>query len=247
VTGPADPGATPGEPPDQDAYRKAFGQFATGIAVVAATTGGVTHAMTVSALTSVSLDPLLVLVCVDREARFHDAVLSAGTWAVSVLTEDHEKTARWLATRGRPADGQLDDHPHHPGPVTGHPILDDALASLESRTYATRRRPHHPGRPGPLGRRPRPRRRAPGPPPLPRRPLPPPPHPLAPARPGPARSKASRAPPATSTPGVPRGPGPLRVPEVTRAAAAAEGGQAQGVRCYIDPTGRGAMLHRTPG
>ena len=140
MTGPADPGVTPGEPPDQDAYRQAFGQFATGIAVVAATTGGVTHAMTVSALTSVSLDPLLVLVCVDREARFHDAVLSAGTWAVSVLTEDHEKTARWLATRGRPADGQLDEHPHHPGPVTGHPILDDALASLECRTYAT-----HPG------------------------------------------------------------------------------------------------------
>jgi flavin reductase len=136
VTGPADPG----EPPGPDAYREAVGQFVTGIAVVAATTGGVTHAMTVNAFTSVSLDPLLILVGVDRAARSHDAVAGAGTWAVSVLTEDHEKTARWLATRGRPADGQLDGHPHHPGPVTGHPILDGALAALECRTYAT-----HPG------------------------------------------------------------------------------------------------------
>jgi flavin reductase (DIM6/NTAB) family NADH-FMN oxidoreductase RutF len=122
--------------PDPEAFRLAAGQFATGIVVIAATTEGVTHAMTVNAFTSVSLDPLLVLVCVEKAARFHDAVLAAGTWAVSVLSEDAEKTARWLATRGRPLDGQLDQHPHHPGTVTGAPILDDALSALECRTYA---------------------------------------------------------------------------------------------------------------
>jgi flavin reductase len=139
VTGPTGP--TPATDPtdtrDTDAYRAAAGQFVTGIAVVAATTGGVTHAMTVNAFTSVSLDPLLILVGVDRAARSHDAVVGAGTWAVSVLAEDHEKTARWLATRARPVAGQLDGHPHHPGPATGHPILDGALAALECRTYAT--------------------------------------------------------------------------------------------------------------
>lgn len=130
----------PATGPGPEAFRRAAGQFTTGVTVVAAIAGGITHAMTVSAFTSVSLDPLLVLVCVERAARCHDAVVSAGTWAVSVLTEDHEKTARWLATRGRPLDGQLDGHPHHPGEVTGQPILDDALASLECRTYAV-----HPG------------------------------------------------------------------------------------------------------
>ena len=129
-----------GEDPGPDAFREAAGQFATGIAVVTVTTAGVTHAMTVSAFTSVSLDPVLVLFCAEKIARFHDAVLAAGFWAVSVLDEESEKAARWLATRGRPLHGQLDGHPHHPGPVTGHPILDDALASLECRTYAT-----HPG------------------------------------------------------------------------------------------------------
>ena len=64
--------------------------------------------MTVTAFTSVSLEPLLVLFCAEKIARFHDAVLRTGTWAVSVLDEDAEKTARWLATRGRPLEGQLD-------------------------------------------------------------------------------------------------------------------------------------------
>jgi len=63
-------------------------------------------------------------------------VLEAGAWAVSILAEDGEKTARWLATRGRPLEGQLDELPHHAGPATGAPLLDGALATLECQTYA---------------------------------------------------------------------------------------------------------------
>jgi flavin reductase (DIM6/NTAB) family NADH-FMN oxidoreductase RutF len=121
---------------DPAAFRRAAGQFPTGIVVIAATVAGVAHAMTVSAFTSVSLDPVLVLFCVEKAARFHDSVLAAGTWAVSVLDEDSEKTARWLATRGRPLDDQLEGHPHHPGPATGAPILDASLSALECRTRA---------------------------------------------------------------------------------------------------------------
>jgi flavin reductase (DIM6/NTAB) family NADH-FMN oxidoreductase RutF len=118
---------------DHASFRRAAGQFASGIVVITTRAG---HAMTVSAFTSVSLDPPLVLFCAEKIARFHDAVLAEGTWAVSVLAEDNEKTARWLATRGRPLDGQLDGVAHHPGPVTGAPVLDDALAVLECRTTA---------------------------------------------------------------------------------------------------------------
>lgn len=92
--------------------------------------------MTVSAFTSVSLDPLLVLFCAEKIARFHDAVLAAGFWSVSVLGADAQETARWLATRGRPLLGQLDAVPHHAGAVTGAPILDIALAAFECRTTA---------------------------------------------------------------------------------------------------------------
>ena len=118
---------------DQAAFRRAAGQFPGGIVVVT-TSGG--HAMTVSAFASVSLEPPLVLFCAEKIARFHDAVLAAGAWAVSILGEDAEKTARWLATRGRPLAGQLDGLPHHPGRVTGAPVLDGAVAALECQTYA---------------------------------------------------------------------------------------------------------------
>ena len=121
---------------DTGAFRRAAGRLPTGIVVVSTSLDGVDHAMTVSAFTSVSLDPLLVLFCAEKIARFHDVVLAAGSWTVSVLDENSEKTARWLATRGRPLEGQLDAHPHHPGPLTGAPILSDALAAMECRTTA---------------------------------------------------------------------------------------------------------------
>jgi flavin reductase (DIM6/NTAB) family NADH-FMN oxidoreductase RutF len=118
---------------DHASFRRAAGQFASGIVVVTTSSG---HAMTVSAFASVSLEPPLVLFCAEKIARFHDAVLAAGSWAVSILAADAEKTARWLATRGRPMEGQLEGVAYHPGPVTGAPVLHDALAVLECVTTA---------------------------------------------------------------------------------------------------------------
>ena len=117
-------------------FRRVAGQFASGILVVSTHLDGVDHAMTVTAFASVSLEPQRVLFCAEKIARFHDAVLASGTWALSMLDEDGEKTARWLATRGRPLAGQLAGIAHHPGPQTGAPVLDDALGSIECRTTA---------------------------------------------------------------------------------------------------------------
>lgn len=129
------PGRTrPTPPPDTDHYRRAMGRFASGVTVVTTFAGGVHHAMTANALASVSLDPLLMLVCVERDARFHEAVEEAGVWGTSVLPARARATADWLATRGRPLHGQLDRIAHHEGPVTGVALLDDALAHFECRT-----------------------------------------------------------------------------------------------------------------
>jgi len=84
----------------------------------------------------VSLEPLLLLVCIEREGRFHDAVLDAGIWGISVLSGRHRPHADWLATRGRPLHGQLDRIPHHHGSKTGVALLDDALSAFECRTTA---------------------------------------------------------------------------------------------------------------
>jgi flavin reductase (DIM6/NTAB) family NADH-FMN oxidoreductase RutF len=123
-------------PPDADAFRKAVGYFTTGVTVVTTRADGVDHAMTANAFASVSLDPLLVLVCVDREARFHDAVLESGFWGVSILDGTARLAAQWFATNGRPLHGQLDRYPHRRGPVTGAALLDATLATMEVRSTA---------------------------------------------------------------------------------------------------------------
>jgi flavin reductase (DIM6/NTAB) family NADH-FMN oxidoreductase RutF len=127
-------------PATVESFRRAVGRFATGVCVVTAVDAGLDHAMTANAFTSVSLDPLLVLVCVETEARFHDAITSAGEWAVSILDATARPAAAWLATRGRPLHGQLDRVPFHRGPVTGAALLDQSVAWLECRTQAL-----HPG------------------------------------------------------------------------------------------------------
>jgi flavin reductase len=130
------PGAEQSPVVDGDVFRRTVGRFPTGICVVTSQDAGIDHAMTVNSFSSVSLEPPLVLICVEVEARFHDAVLAAGYWGVSVLDGGGRAVADWLATRGRPLHGQLDRVPHHRGPVTGVALLDSATATLECRTHA---------------------------------------------------------------------------------------------------------------
>jgi flavin reductase (DIM6/NTAB) family NADH-FMN oxidoreductase RutF len=120
--------------PTAEALRRAAGRFATGVAVISTVDDGHDHAMTVNTLTSVSLDPLRVLVCVERDARFFEAVSSSGFWAISVLAAGARSSASWLATRGRPLAGQFASVPHHRGAVTGAPLVEPALTWLECRT-----------------------------------------------------------------------------------------------------------------
>jgi flavin reductase len=121
---------------DEGLYRRAISRFATGVTVVTTHLGGQDYAMTASAICSVSLEPVLLLVSVEQEARFHDAVVEAGVFGISVLGADQRGTAAWLATRGRPLHGQLDRVPHTRGATTGVPLLEDSLATFELETSA---------------------------------------------------------------------------------------------------------------
>ena len=120
-----------------EAFRHAAGRFATGIVVVTTASDGQQHAMTVNSFTSVSLDPLLVLFCAEKAARFHDAVLASGSWGVSVLGATGEAASRWFATRGRPLADQLADFGWRTGEVCGAALLEDAIATLECTTVST--------------------------------------------------------------------------------------------------------------
>jgi flavin reductase len=118
-------------------FRTALGRFATGITIMSTLQGGIAHAMTANAFTSVSLDPPLVLVCVDKAVRMHGAVLECGFWAVSVLAERQRPIAERFARSGRDLRSQFDGLDTVAGPKTGCPLITGALSWLECRTWAT--------------------------------------------------------------------------------------------------------------
>jgi flavin reductase len=129
-------GSDPGIGGSPAALRQAMSQFASGVAIVTTRWQGVAHAMTATAFCSVSLEPPLVLVCVNRSSRFHAAITSAQRWAASLLAGDQEHLARHFANRGRDLLSQFEGVPNWPAPVTGSPVLVGAVTWLDCVTYA---------------------------------------------------------------------------------------------------------------
>jgi 3-hydroxy-9,10-secoandrosta-1,3,5(10)-triene-9,17-dione monooxygenase reductase component len=82
--------------------------------------------MTCTSFASVSLEPPLVLVCLERDSHTLEAVSASGAFAVSVLSAEQEVVARSFS---RPGRKPFDDFPMRAAP-NGSPILDGALAWL---------------------------------------------------------------------------------------------------------------------
>ena len=85
---------------DESLFRQAFGRFATGVAVLTTRWQGLDYAMTANSLTSVSLDPPLLLVCPGRNAASLSAIRHTGLFGVSVLSSAQRDVAERFATRG---------------------------------------------------------------------------------------------------------------------------------------------------
>ncbi len=98
-------------------------RVASGVVVVTARVGEEDHAMTANSFTSVSLDPELVLFCVQQDSRFHDAIHAADRWVVNLLSAEQAPAARWFAERGRPLQGQME--------VVEYSREDDGIAVLK--------------------------------------------------------------------------------------------------------------------
>jgi flavin reductase len=121
--------------PDHERFRDVLGRFVTGVGVMTTATDAVVHGMTANAFTSVSLDPPLVLVCVDREAVMAGLVQRSGAFGVSVLAADQAGLSAAFADPARPlGDEQFDDVPTFAG-LTGVPLLADAIAWIETRVW----------------------------------------------------------------------------------------------------------------
>ena len=105
--------------------------FASGVTIMTTSAGGTTHGMTVSAFASQSLDPLLILVSVERSTTMHKLVMESRAFAINILGENGEGTARFFADNARLSGREFREGAYHLG-VTGSPILEEATAYLEA-------------------------------------------------------------------------------------------------------------------
>jgi flavin reductase (DIM6/NTAB) family NADH-FMN oxidoreductase RutF len=120
---------------DQRLFRRVLGNFATGVTILTTALGEELHGMTANAVCSVSLDPLLVLVCVNKEARTHPILSESGIFALNVLAEEQEHLSRLYADANTDSGHGLAGLSYRRG-VTGAPILTDCLAYVDCRVVA---------------------------------------------------------------------------------------------------------------
>jgi flavin reductase (DIM6/NTAB) family NADH-FMN oxidoreductase RutF len=118
---------------NQSDFREVIGHFMTGVTVITTAHEGQRYGVTASAFSSLSLDPPMLLVCLNRNLATADAVRASGTFAVNILCEDQGALATQFATR----------HPDKfrgvsvvPG-MLDVPVLGEALAHIECEVHET--------------------------------------------------------------------------------------------------------------
>jgi len=120
-----------GRPPstaiDSEGFRSVAGHLASGVAVITTESGGTAFGMTVSSVTSLSLEPPLMLVCLNSAMPTSTAVDEAGAYAVNVLDRDSGELAHRFASAQKNKFAGVSTSPGS----TIAPILDDALAHIE--------------------------------------------------------------------------------------------------------------------
>ena len=117
----------PSPPVDATTYRRLLGSFATGVTVVTTHDhAGGPAGMTASAVSAVSLEPPLLLVCIDHEATMHELLRSMPLFALNVLAADQEPLSRQFAAG---FDNRFRGVAHTMTP-SGLPLLTDVVAHI---------------------------------------------------------------------------------------------------------------------
>jgi flavin reductase (DIM6/NTAB) family NADH-FMN oxidoreductase RutF len=118
-------------------FRKAMGCFATGVTIITVDLDREVHGMTANAFTSVSLDPPLVLICVDHRASTHAYLHTKKRFGINVLREDQRAISEYYARPTRTHEhaeaeaGARFERTQH-----GTPVLHGSLAYLECRLHS---------------------------------------------------------------------------------------------------------------
>jgi len=120
---------------DKDCFRRVMGRFTTGITIVTTRNQEQLVGLTVNAFCSVSLNPPLILICVDLNGSVCPAIRDSGIFAVNVLTEKQEDLSRCFATSSAERYKGF-CHARYHVVATGAPIIDDTLAFIDTRVVA---------------------------------------------------------------------------------------------------------------
>ncbi|NRF94382.1 flavin reductase family protein [Paenibacillus frigoriresistens] len=116
---------------DGKKFREALGSFATGVTVIGVNNDQTVHGMTANAVSSVSLDPPLILICVDHRAKTLPMIREAGAFSVNILSKEQENISRYFANQ------PLDQIPEFTftNQETEAPILNNALTALDCKVH----------------------------------------------------------------------------------------------------------------
>lgn len=114
---------------DRESFRRVMGHFASGVTIISTRQEGMDYGLTASAVSSLSLDPPMLLICVNQTSHTRAAIEASGVFAVNILRE-HQSEMAWKFATSRPdkfaglsvSYGKL-----------GVPLLDDMLATIECR------------------------------------------------------------------------------------------------------------------
>lgn len=113
-------------------FRRVLGHFATGVTVVTSDQDGKPFGATISAVSSLSAEPPMVLVCLNQRLATHNAIQRSGRFTINILGEEHSELARTFATPN------VDKFASTAWEITPHgPRLSDAIAHLSCRVVET--------------------------------------------------------------------------------------------------------------
>ena len=119
---------------DKMEYRRTIGSFATGVTIVTTKLKDHAHGLTANAVSSVSLEPTLVLVCVDHTSDTYQLLKQSGAFCVNILGADQADLSTRFATKLKEGEHRMAGVGFREG-TTGAPILDGVIAYLECRIW----------------------------------------------------------------------------------------------------------------
>src|SRR5919199_2862812 len=121
---------------NQDAKKKVLRSFPYGLYALGVRRGAGAHAMTVNWVTQTSFEPPMLAVAIELESASLRAVRESGAFALSVFPSGARQLAGRLGRSSANVPDKLDGVAHHPSPVSGSPVLDDATGWLDCRVAA---------------------------------------------------------------------------------------------------------------